>query len=388
MKTIRFLFRISSSRILVVMLAGLVSGIANTYLLSLISGVLAPDGAPTKPAWFAVTAAIALAGSVVSQILLIRLTQRAIFAMRAQLSSGVLAAPLEHLERLGSHRLIATLTEDIRTLSGAVSAIPSVCVDLVTIAGCLVFLAILSGPIFAVMVGGTLAGIFGVELALRRIRRTYQRAREHEDSLLRAFQSMTVGIKELKLHRGRRADFLDRHLLGAAADLREANVSAESGFAIAHGYGRVLQLVTMATVLFVLATALSLPRPVMVGYVLITMYLAMPMQNFMQRIPDLLRGDVALAKINALNLSIANPPEGREVDIDGVPQLELARLELTGVGYTYHGEAPLPGMPPLRRGRCRPRSRRRRRRSRPPPAAGASRWPERRRWCVRRGRRR
>jgi len=346
MKTIRFLFRISSSRILVVMLAGLVSGIANTYLLSLISGVLAPDGAPTKPAWFAVTAAIALAGSVVSQILLIRLTQRAIFAMRAQLSSGVLAAPLEHLERLGSHRLIATLTEDIRTLSGAVSAIPSVCVDLVTIAGCLVFLAILSGPIFAVMVGGTLAGIFGVELALRRIRRTYQRAREHEDSLLRAFQSMTVGIKELKLHRGRRADFLDRHLLGAAADLREANVSAESGFAIAHGYGRVLQLVTMATVLFVLATALSLPRPVMVGYVLITMYLAMPMQNFMQRIPDLLRGDVALAKINALNLSIANPPEGREVDIDGVPQLELARLELTGVGYTYHGEAPLPGMPP------------------------------------------
>ena len=63
MKTIRFLFRISSSRILVVMLAGLVSGIANTYLLSLISGVLAPDGAPTKPAWFAVTAAIALAGA-------------------------------------------------------------------------------------------------------------------------------------------------------------------------------------------------------------------------------------------------------------------------------------------------------------------------------------
>lgn len=88
MKTIRFLFRISSSRILVVMLAGLVSGIANTYLLSLISGVLAPDGAPTKPAWFAVTAAIALAGSVVSQILLIRLTQRAIFAMRANSAPG------------------------------------------------------------------------------------------------------------------------------------------------------------------------------------------------------------------------------------------------------------------------------------------------------------
>ncbi|MCV7083145.1 ABC transporter ATP-binding protein, partial [Mycolicibacterium insubricum] len=131
MKTIRFLFRISSSRILVVMLAGLVSGIANTYLLSLISGVLAPDGAPTKPAWFAVTAAIALAGSVVSQILLIRLTQRAIFAMRAQLSSGVLAAPWN----TWNARLAPADRDADRghphPVRG-VSAIPSVCVDLVT----------------------------------------------------------------------------------------------------------------------------------------------------------------------------------------------------------------------------------------------------------------
>ena len=73
---------------------------------------------------------------------------------------------------------------------------------------------------------------------------------------------------------------------------------------MAQGLGQFLQLATMALILFVLAAALDLPKETMVSYVLATTFLSMPMQNFMHRIPDLLRGDVALAKIRAMNLSI------------------------------------------------------------------------------------
>ena len=44
---------------------------------------------------------------------------------------------------------MATLTEDVRTLSQAVAAIPSVCIDVATIVGCLTYLAIISPTIFA-----------------------------------------------------------------------------------------------------------------------------------------------------------------------------------------------------------------------------------------------
>ncbi|MGE5698339.1 MAG: ATP-binding cassette domain-containing protein [Candidatus Sericytochromatia bacterium] len=344
---IKLLFTISKTRIVAVFAAGLVSGVANTYLLTLIGSVLSPEtqhGTTWKR--FGVTAAVALFSSLVSQLLLIRLTQDAIYQLRAQLSSRVLSAPLEQLERLGVHRLLVTLTEDVRALSLAVTALPNICVNAVTILGCFVVLGLVSGPIFAVMATGTALSISGVEAFLRRVRRLYREARENEDALLRSFQSVLVGIKELKLHRGRRQDFMDHHLLGAAGDLRDQNVAAGSRFSLAHGYGRVLQLVTMSAVLFVLARALNLPREVMVTYILVTIFLAMPMQSFMQRIPDLLHGDVALAKIRAMNLSMHTSTDEQQLPYADRPAVTEARLEVTNLGYTYEGEAEPPAYGP------------------------------------------
>src|SRR6185312_3564669 len=346
MQLVKLLFSISWARMAAVFAAGLVSGVANTYLLTLIGSVLSPEahhGSTVQR--FVVTGVVALAASVLSQVLLIRLTQDAIYQLRAQLSSGVVSAPLEQLERLGVHRLLATLTEDVRALSLAVAAVPNICVDAVTIIGCFVVLGVVSGPIFSIMVGGTVAGIVGVELFLRRVRRLYREARENEDALLRSFQSVLVGIKELKLHRGRRSDFMDRHLLGAAGDLRDQNVAAGSRFSVAPGSGRKLQLLTMGVILFVLARALELPRPVMVTYILVTIFLAMPMQSFMQRIPDLLRGDVALAKIRAMNLSMQSGTDEQQLPYTERPTATEARLELTNLTYTYEMEPVPPGGP-------------------------------------------
>ena len=119
--------------------AGLVSGVANTYLLHADQQrVVAADPSRTATVQrFAVTGSVALVGGVLSQVLLIRLTQDAIYRLREQLSPGWSSAPLEQLERLGAHRLLATLTEDVRSLSQAVTALPNICVDVVTIVGLL-----------------------------------------------------------------------------------------------------------------------------------------------------------------------------------------------------------------------------------------------------------
>jgi putative pyoverdin transport system ATP-binding/permease protein len=345
MQLMKLLVSISRLRVMAVFAAGLVSGLANAYLLFLISHILSPQAHPSVVR-FVVTGLVALVASVLSQLLLIRLTQDAIYQLRAQLSSAVVSAPLEQLERLGVHRLLAALTDDVSSLSQAVTAMPNICVDAVTIAGCLVFLATVSGPIFAVTVAGTALSILGVEMLLRRVRRLHREARENEDVLLRSFQSVLVGIKELKLHRGRRRDFMDRHLLEAAGDLRDQNVEAGSRSSLAQAYGRVLQLSTMAVILFALAAALHLPRPVMVSYVLVSMYLAMPMRTTIQRVPDLLRGDVALAKIRAMNLSIGTTHDEQQLPYTDRPAVTKARLELTNLAYTY----PTEWVPPFEQG--------------------------------------
>ncbi|WP_336082383.1 ATP-binding cassette domain-containing protein [Nocardia sp. SSK8] len=347
MQLLRFLAALSPARIAAVVVAGLVAGVANTYLVTLINAVVSPKPQPDNLLLrFAGTGLVILVSGVLSQVLLIRLSQEAIYRLRSDLSASIVAAPLEHLERLGTHRLIATLTEDVRALSQAVTAIPSICVDVATIVGCFVFLAIVSGPIFAVTVAGTLIGIACVEMVLKRVRRIYREARENEDALLRSFQSVTLGIKELKLHRGRRRDFMDRHLLGSAGTLRDQNTDAGSKFSYAQGFGQALQLATMALILFVIAAALNLPRDTMIGYVLVTTFLAMPMQNFMHRIPDLLRGDVALAKIRGMNLSMETLHNEDLLPFTERPAAGEAKLELAGVSYVYRSEAPSPVPPP------------------------------------------
>ncbi|MGW6121378.1 ATP-binding cassette domain-containing protein [Nocardia sp. NPDC055165] len=341
MHLLRFLAALSPARIAAVVAAGLICGAANTYLVTLINAVVSPRPQPDNLLLrFGGTGLVILVSGVLSQVLLIRLSQDAIYRLRSDLSSGIVSAPLEHLERLGMHRLMATLTEDVRSLSQAVTAIPSICVDVATIVGCFVFLAVVSGPIFAVTVGGTLVGIACVELVLKRVRGIYREARENEDALLRSFQAVTLGIKELKLHRGRRRDFMDRHLLGSAGTLRDQNTDAGSKFSYAQGFGQALQLGTMALILFVIAAALDLPRETMVGYVLVTTFLAMPMQNFMHRIPDLLRGDVALAKIRAMNLSMTTLHDEESLPYSERPAAGEAKLELTNVSYIYRSEAP------------------------------------------------
>ncbi|QLY33804.1 ATP-binding cassette domain-containing protein [Nocardia huaxiensis] len=346
MQLIRFLVSISWTRIAAVVAAGLITGVANTYLVTLIRGVVSPEPHPGVT-WqaFAVTGAIILAGGVLSQVLLIRLAQEAIFRLRAQLSSGIVSAPLEHLERLGMHRLMATLTEDVRSLSQAVTAIPSIVVDVATIIGCFVWLAVVSGTVFTITVAGTLLGIACVELFLKRVRRLMREARENEDALLHSFQAVTLGIKELKLHRGRRQDFMDKHLLGTADTLKRQNTEAGSKFTLGQGLGQTLQLLTMGLILFVLAKALKLPQDVMFSYVLVTTFLSMPMQNFMHRIPDLLRGDVALSKIQAMNLSMSTLHNEAALPYVERPAATSARLQLTGVSYGYMSEPPSPFPP-------------------------------------------
>ncbi|MFE3195238.1 ATP-binding cassette domain-containing protein [Nocardia sp. NPDC059240] len=347
MQLIRFLISISWMRIAGVIASGLVCGAANTYLVTLIRGVVSPEPHPAVTVQaFVATALIILISGVISQVLLIRLAQEAIYRLRADLSARIVSAPLEHLERLGQHRLIATLTEDVRSLSQAVTAIPSICIDLATIVGCFIFLAIVSGPIFATTVAGTLLGIACVETVLKTVRRLYRDARENEDGLIRSFQEVSLGIKELKLHRGRRSDFMDKHLLGSAEKLRVQNTDAGSKMTFAQGFGQLLQLGTMALILFGLARALHLPQNAMVGYVLVTTFLSMPMQNFMNRIPDLLRGDVALSKIRSLNLSIQTAHDESTLPYIERPAATAARLELNDVSYHYLTEAP-PAFPPV-----------------------------------------
>jgi putative ATP-binding cassette transporter len=336
MRFIRFFLEISWRSIVIATVTGFFSGSGNSLLIALINRAVNQASFPNALVYFAILALFTLIMSVVSQFMLINLSQNAIYQLRMKLSQNILASPLQHLEQLGENRILATLTDDIRVLSHAISAVPTLCVDLATVIGCLVYLAWLSGTLFALTIAMTTIALWGVQTRLGKARQLFAIARDEEDHLFKHFQAITEGTKELKLHRSRRNDFVSQSLQGTATKLRQKNNRAMRSFAIANGVGQLSQFATLGFVLFVLPWFLHIPLPMLATYVLTSTFLALPMQNLLNRLPDFMQGNVALRKVDRMKLSLTSQSEYEPMA--AVHLHQSCQVTLDRVAYLYHPE--------------------------------------------------
>ncbi|MBV8886040.1 MAG: hypothetical protein JO235_18880 [Chroococcidiopsidaceae cyanobacterium CP_BM_RX_35] len=69
------------------------------------------------------------------------------------LSRQILASELSHLEKLGTSRLLVTLTEDIQAVYSAVYVMPFLCIDTAIVIGCLIYLTWLSWVVILMIFG-------------------------------------------------------------------------------------------------------------------------------------------------------------------------------------------------------------------------------------------
>ena len=333
MRFFKFLLRTSWQMILIATFLGLVGGGGNAKLISLVNQAVDHGSAAHSLLYFFGLLCFTLGVSFLSQFLLIHLSQKAIYQLRLQLSRGILSSPLDHLEQLGDHRLLASLTDDVRVLSQTVGVIPNLCIDLATICGCLAYLAWLSGSVFILLVLMTLLAVWSIQMTVRKAHHLFAIAREEEDSLFKHFRAITAGTKELKLHRSRREDFLSGDLQVSAARVRQKNTNAMKRFAIADGLGQFSLFSILGLILFVSPRFLPISMSMLSSYALTITYLTMPFQNLLHRLPELMRGGVAIRKIERMKLALATHYEtetGQSRSLD-----RQCQLSLHGVTYTY-----------------------------------------------------
>lgn len=349
MQFIKFLWKISWRNILIATIAGLISGVGNAILISLINRSIHESTLPNVLLYFIIFAISVVLTSIFSQFLLIDLSQNAVYKLRLKLSENILSSPLQHLEKLGENRLLATLIDDIRVLSHSLSTIPNICIDIATALGCLVYLAKISGTIFALTVFASAISIGYVQTRMKKARHLFQTSREEEDNLFKHFQAIAKGIKELKLNRSKREDFSSNHLRSSVAQVRQRNKAAMKSFAVAHGLGQLTQFITLGLIVLVLPQLMHIPLSILSSYILITGFLTLPLQNLLIRVPDLLRANVALDKIHMMELSLMDECETAPAYPTKIEQ--ISKLEIVGASYLYqadgHNTLP-PSAPPLK----------------------------------------
>jgi putative ATP-binding cassette transporter len=322
-----------------VIIAGVVSGVCNTLLIAVINSVLSKAGAPTTSlVWSFAGLCLTLALTrFISGALLVGLMQRAMFGLRMRLCGQILKAPLHHLERLGTHRLLVTLTDDVPTITSALVTLPLLCMNVAIIVGCLAYLCWLSWFLLVGVLCFMLLGVVSHQIPVARASKYFARAREEMDVVFKHFRGLTEGIKELKLHRGWRETFFSTLLRPRVQSMQREAARGEIIWTAAGSWGQILFFVFIGIVLFVVPVLRPTSAGVLTGYTLTILYLMGPLEYILNTLPRLSLADIAVKKIEALSSSLAEQTLDEAASPAGTGQ-SWQLLELEGLTHSYRRE--------------------------------------------------
>ena len=337
MKLISFLFKSSPRMVILAILARVISGICSTILLGLVGRSLSDLHSITSQHLriFVAMCLIVPIMRFISEALLVRIGQGAMFKQRLQLSRRILAAPLRQLEQIGAHRLMAALTDDVLSISAAVLIVPLTTINVAVVIGCLIYLGWLSLSMLLVVLGFLVVGIITYQLPLTKAVQWLRRARETEDSLYKDFRAMTEGAKELKLHRPRREAFLIGSLSENATIYRHQNIIGQSIYIAAASWGQILFFVVIGLLIFVVTGLRETSAAELTGYVIVLLYMMTPLQVTLNGLPSLGRAGVSLKKLRDLGLSLESEPAGGRLEAGIEKAAGWQQLEFVDVTHTY-----------------------------------------------------
>ena len=319
-------------------LLGLVGGASVAGLLAVVNkGLYAGSGdVGSLIASFAGLCVLIVLGSVGSDIIANSVGQRIIASLRKSLAAKILMAPIDQLEAYRTHRLIPVLTKDVDAVSDFAFFFPAFLVSGVIVAGCLIYLAVLSWPLFLVTAVLIALGTFAHFKARQHGMTGFNLARQYEDDLQKHYRTIAEGAKELRLHRQRR-----RHV---HVDLIQQTVDRISNVQI-KAINLLATARALATVLlfFVIGTALVLrpllwsdsPASVSSGFVLVLLFMRGPIEQLVGMLPSLGRAQVAMRRIAELSDLFATAELDLLDDSVGHIAEHIESIELRGVTYAF-----------------------------------------------------
>jgi putative ATP-binding cassette transporter len=329
--------RHAQTSIALIIVTGVLGGLGVTALIAIVSSALAQVGSPAKGMIWGF-ALLCLASPVLrfaSQALLVRLTGKAIFVLRMRLCQQIMSAPLRQQEEVGSHRLLATLTEDIPVIVGALGAIPTLFVNIAILVGCLAYMGWISWFMLLAITGFMIIGIISYQIPVSRASRYFRLAREKADAMFRQYRALTEGAKELKLHRRRRRAF-SSSLDSTAKDLQDYNISGATIYTAAADWGEILFFVFIGLVLFILPLSIHVEARVLTAYVLTVLFIRTPLVQVLNSIPGLARAAVAVEKVESLGLSLLASSSEADSTVQSDVDQNWSMLELSEVTYGYN----------------------------------------------------
>ncbi len=336
MRLLRFLARLSNGTTLLVVLVSLGAGGCSTALLAILNRALAEDGSLALLAVAFLGAALLKVGSSFwGEILLLRIGARTTARLKDSLVRQISTAHLRRIEGLGSGRLLSLLTDDIEAIQSAYVTLPYVSAQVAMLVGGAAYLAWLSPPALLALLAFATVAIASQRAALALSHRHWEEARSCDDRLLEHYRGLIDGLKQLKLHRGRRESFVADEIAKTTQKSLDLNVSADVRYSIAEHVTQLSLYTLLGIVLFALPELVSIDRSSLTAYVLTIVFLMGPLRALLKVYGQLVATDIAVVRLEALTAELENLAQQTDLTTGSKEPMTFSRIELDGTTMSY-----------------------------------------------------
>jgi putative ATP-binding cassette transporter len=325
-------------------LAGVVAGLAASGFAWTLQGVISEQGGhwPRYLTIFIGCWLAYIAGAVLADNRLIRVSQRAIRELRLSISRRILAVPLPLLER-EQERIFPVLIQDITAVSNAAAALPSALTGLVTVMGCYALLAVISLKLAAACLALIAVAIGGYLLPLQRFQHHLTRWRADWDRVSALLDTIVRGHKELKLDDRKRAVFFERHLEPICQRQETEMTRASTWETLVKRWGEMLLLLGVGLLLFTLPLHGWASYEQFGRFLFVTLFMLAPLATLVSFTTHLSR--VALSIDRAEKLGVLLDSEASPAPTSSLPQPPSPfplRFALRDVSYRHIREDAAP----------------------------------------------
>ncbi|SDH31721.1 cyclic peptide export ABC transporter [Nitrosomonas sp. Nm132] len=333
---LKYLIKQSKPLLLSASFASILHGICSVLLLAQISSALTATESDREEMAliFAGTALCVMLSYMMAAILFERLGQRAHSELRSFIAQRVIVADYRQLEQLGAARIQSALSEHCTRVAEFFVSFPVILTNAVVVAGCLVYMALLSWQVFllAILVIGF--GSLGYHLAHLRAIRHLDIAAQEQDNLFTYFRSLTDGAKELRLNRDKRTTFYDDVLKQSIEKVRKERTFGMSVFVASASWGNFLIYAFIGMVLFLLVGDVPDRALIITGYALVFVYMVGPLEALLLNIPRANLAQVSADRIDEITRLMSSS----ESQTEKAELPPLQSIVLQGVLHRYYHE--------------------------------------------------
>lgn len=304
------------NQIPVIIVLGILTGLANTSVLFLITtSFFSNIKLGYLIYYFFMAYSIYVIGAKLVRTKMIHLTNNITLDLRIDLIRKLLDSVYQEFETLKDGRIFTTLNGDTAVLAGSARLIIGFTTSLITSTSAFLYLSTISftATLVVLMVVVIMAGYY--YLISKIARRYMEEARDTQNVYMSLLNHMIRGFRELSIHWRRKKEF-EEDLIGSCREFRSKSITAALKFLHSGLIGNSFVMIILGMLSIVLPrVATNIKTITLISFVMVLLYLIGPINGLLAAIPGITQLKVSWDRIKEFVRDI-----GAEGDDDSVKQ--------------------------------------------------------------------